>query len=116
MNIGDGMDVFILLTARNLNNDIVRSVVPAKLTSGRDHRAAARAQVEARYQTWENERGRELPHETPTRDEMRDACFAAIDRSDPEVMFAQRMSRDRLARRCLSASFSSENAKGRGIM
>ena len=92
-------------TARNLNSDIVRSVVPAKLTCGRDHRAAARAPVEARYQTWENQRGRELSHDAPTRDEMRDACFAAIDCSDPEGMFAQRIFRDLLARRCWSTSF-----------
>lgn len=83
LKVGDGMDVFILWTARRLNDDVVRSVVSTKLTSGRDHRAAARANVQARYNSWENQRGRELPHDAPTRDEMRDAALAAIDRWIP---------------------------------
>lgn len=81
--VGDGMDVYLLWTSRQLDDELVHSVVPRKLTSGRDHRESARKRVEQRYETWDNQIGRGLPHDAPTKGDMREACFAAIDRWIP---------------------------------
>lgn len=82
--VGDGMDVLLLWTLGALDHGLVRSVTPKKLTSGRDHRADARAGVDRRYKAWDNQRGRELPHNAPNRDEMDDACRAAIEKWIPK--------------------------------
>lgn len=82
--VGDGMDVVLIWQFGNLDAAVVQGLVPKKLTSGRDHRADARKGVAERYAIWDNQIGNELPHDAPTRDEMRDACLAAIDRWIPK--------------------------------
>lgn len=78
--VGDGMDVVLLREHAHLSDDLVRRVTAKKLTSGQDHRALARERVQQRYEAWDNQIGRELPRDSPTKDEMREACFAAIDK------------------------------------
>jgi len=81
---GDGYDVSLLWAWRaNLDETTIRRVVPSKLTSGKDHKATALARVERRHQIWESQRGRELPRDAPTADEMRASCRAAIERWIP---------------------------------
>jgi hypothetical protein len=81
--VGDGMDVVILWTQARLDHALVRELTPKKLTSGRDHRAEAHAGVRRRYEAWDNQIGRELPQDAPTKNEMREACDAAIDKWVP---------------------------------
>jgi hypothetical protein len=78
--IGDGWDVQLLWEWRtNLDVAVVRKAVASKLTSGKDHAKDALERVDIRYDNWDNERGRSLPRTGgPTKDEMRDACRAAI--------------------------------------
>ncbi len=82
--VGDGMDVVLLRKHAHLNDDLVRQVTAKKLTSGHDHRARARERVQQRYDAWDNQIGRELPRNAPTKDEMRDACVAAIEKWIPK--------------------------------
>lgn len=78
--VGDAWDVELLWRSReSLDDTIIRSVVPRKLTSGKDHTQLALKRVERRYEVWDRARGQDLPLEGgPTKDEMRDACRAAI--------------------------------------
>lgn len=82
--VGDGMDVVLLRDHARLSDDLVRQVTAKKLTSGQDHRARALERVQQRYEVWDNQIGRELPRNAPTKDEMRDACFAAIEKWIPK--------------------------------
>lgn len=77
--VGDGMDVFLLWRHGKLDPAVVRRLVPKKLTSGANHRQAAQDGVAKRYTAWNAQIGRELPHDAPSRNEMREACLAAID-------------------------------------
>ncbi len=77
--VGDGMDVFLLWRDGKLDAALIRELVPKKLTSGANHRQAAQDGVATRHAAWNGQIGRELPLDAPSRDEMRDACHAAID-------------------------------------
>ncbi len=83
--VGDGHDVVLLWRGRTkLDDALIRAVVPKKLTSGRDHQRDAREGVDRRYADWERQRGAQVPHNAPTRDEMRRMCYDAIERWIPE--------------------------------
>ena len=82
--VGDGMDVVLLREHARLSEDLVREVTAKKLTSGQDHRTRARERVQERYDAWDNQIGRELPRNAPSKGEMREACLAAIDRWIPK--------------------------------
>lgn len=82
--VGDGMDVMLLREHARLSDERVRAVTAMKLTSGQDHRARARERVQQRYEAWDNQIGRELPRNAPTKNEMRDACLAAIEKWIPK--------------------------------
>lgn len=82
--VGDGHDVFLLWEARTqLDHELIRKVVPKKLTSGRNHTEEALKGLERRRELWEGQRGRELPLDAPSAEEMFTACKAAIDQWIP---------------------------------
>lgn len=78
--VGDGWDVHLLWQWRvNLDAKVIKELVPKKLTSGKDNKTRALDGIERRYETWDEQIGRELPRDAVvTRDEMRDACRAAV--------------------------------------
>jgi Nucleotidyl transferase AbiEii toxin, Type IV TA system len=78
--IGDAWDVELLWGWRtNLDAAVIRKVVAHKLTSGKNHADEALRRLQIRYGSWDDERGRNLPLTGgPTKDEMYNACRAAI--------------------------------------
>lgn len=77
--VGDGFDVHLLWRRRDLlDASEIKKLVPQTLTSGKEHRTRALAGIDSRYERWRPGED-ELPLDSPTRDEMRAACRAAVE-------------------------------------
>lgn len=78
--IPDAYDLHLLWQHRSdFDDDLIRRVVPTKLTSGKDHRAGALEGAERRRAGWENARGAEIPVDAAPAKEVFEACRTAID-------------------------------------
>lgn len=78
--VADAYDVWFLWDRRAaFDRDLIRDrLVPAKLTSGKDHRAAARARLRTRRRAWQRSLGGEVPQHAPPEAEVFDACDRAV--------------------------------------
>ena len=79
--VADAYDVWFLWERRaSFDRDLIRQrLVPAKLTSGKDHRADARKRLVYRRANWERSLGGEIPLHSPAAGEVFDACERAIE-------------------------------------